>query len=454
MNAQTKTVVLAALCAAALPARERTAEFELGTTPLQELRGWGMTPCALDWDGRMTLHAEATKQIRDVYRECHASVIRLLVGGTNVYNNENLQARPVAAMLEDHIKLARDAGIQAYVITLLSAPPFLKMYYTSSGRVYMNPNQLRVECEELFSGYVVDILEQLKQRHLTLPEAISLQMQPEDPQYDWGIPVTAAHGTYYSAEQWSRVLRKTRLEMNKHGLREVGLIGPETFGPLGWEDPDPAKDGNENDASILSGWAYDSAGVRELESQNHRARSVIETIQGMRAHNAIWMLSSNCNNAENDGDVIVQTFQLLRHDLVEVGASYWLWRYAFSWTPSSECLGFGRAGQRAPICDALAKLWGAAPPGAKVYPLLRQKDKDVASELEGFALVLSKRRVFVLINGAHHEATVALRNLSGTVNADYWGGATHRHQAIANEADLHFVNIPPRTIAIVVNETP
>lgn len=431
----------------------------LDDTPLQELRGWGVTPAPLDWDGRQAFYGDSGLQVAKVYRDSGITIARLTIGAVGLYNNERREVRleSVDWALQDQIELLAAGGIHQYVLTLLSAPAYLKTYYMSAAHLLQEPNALRVECEPLLARYVGEILDRLRAKGLARPVALSIQMQPDRPTLDSGVPVTAAHGTPYSAEQWQRVLVAVRAELDRRGHQAVGLIGPETFGPsgsAGWWDRNATAPSAENTSSAaLSGWAYHSDGAR-TPAAAAGSEKLEAILRRTRKENAIWMLSSNCSSAQSDADVLLQAFRSMRHDLVDIGASYWFWRYAFDWNPSSETLVWGRGGNQTAVYEALRTLWQAARPGAHVYRL-EGRDRDTArGELEAFALRGKDQLVYVCINPTAHDVEATILGLGSQATRHVFspqGTSVRACRAMQDQTQV--MTVPARGIVIGVVAT-
>lgn len=422
-----------------------TVEFSVSTLPLQRLVDWGITPTALDWDGHLELRAQAQNHVKALYDDLGLTVVRLTIGGDRDVYDENLgQAAPLPDSFFKMISLAETSHLR-YIISILSVPLQLKTYYSNSAHVLLESNSLREENEKAFASYVADVLEQLHGKGCPPPAGLSIQMQPDNPTADFGIPITAAHGTSYTSEQWWRVLRLVRAELDRRGHSELPLIGPETYGVRGskaWLGTNSPELGVRE--ALLAGWAYQSDGAKNDDTGKEKSPADWRTY----GQTGLWMLGSNCNVCKTDEDVVIETFLSMRHDLIDLGASHWFWRYAFDWNPSPEVLISGREGRHTPIYDALKCLWHAAPSGAVLRNLIQTGTRS--DTVVGFAFETEHGVVSVCINSGGTPAAAVFRALPPRMRVNLFGAERKKFVTENSAEQPATIDLPARSIAIIV----
>lgn len=386
-----------------------TVTLVLAADRQQQIKAWGFTPTPMEWDGKTMLRDPSIA--RKLYRDSGATMIRLVLGGSSVYD---AQARKIgktvaASYLIPQIQAAADSGIHSYILSLASPPAYMKGYYAVGAYVDGEPNRLRNECEDLLAEYVADLLQQIRQAGVALPAAVSIQAQPDVGAADFGCPPSIGQGAIYSHGQWLRVAVKIRQQLDRREFREIALIGPEALGPAWFEalaNEIGARASAENMRLAVSGLAIASTGGNAQTWQtllrDFRQQPSADTYP-------VWVLSSREVEATCDRELLVRTFSHLKADLVDLQVSYWFWRFGFSWEPCAESLVWGRAGNETPLFGALRTMWRSAPPGAFLRRIIAAEGD--ANAVAAFALETSTAVVLVASNITATEQEIAVANL-------------------------------------------
>jgi hypothetical protein len=106
-------------------------------------------------------------------------------------------------------------------------------------------------------------------------------------------------------------------------------------------------------------------------------------------------------HARDDDELLILAFRSMRHDLVDIGASYWFWRYAFDWNQSSEALVWGRAGNRSPVYEALRILC------LHEVKASREGKQAITIPARGIIIGVVTPQVLERVTEKHAEATTA-----------------------------------------------
>lgn len=419
-------------------------EFTLGREPRQEIKGWGFTPAPLDWDSRSMLRDAAL--LTRIYRNSGANMARILVGDINMYDASVLKIRTSAidSFLLPQLEALHAAGIERYVISLSSAPVYTKVYSAPSAYVELDPNFLRPDCEDLVARFLADAVDRLREKKAILPVAVSIQSQPNCPVADYGCPPAAAHGTFYSPEQWRRVVEKTRAALDEKGLSEVGIIGPESFGierrffiSADKTSASPRKTA----VSGLSGFAFNLPDNFQADSDGGQSL-------GKLPSKGIWMLTPYFTRAVDDRALILETFLAMQRDLLALKVDHWFWRYGFTWERGAESLCYGRNGVETPVFVALKTLWHAAPAGSLVYELSRSPRSQ--TKCGAIAFQSPRGLAVVITNPENVNLTIQLKGvpqLSGT--AHYFDGTAVRTAEVQRKGERFIIDAPKRAVVIL-----
>lgn len=410
----------------------------------QEIEAWGLTTTPIDWDGRSMLRDPDI--VSRLYRESGVSVIRLLLGGAAIYDNENQQIQDSAAELYllPQIRQITEHGLDGYLISILSPPAYMKKYYSTRPFVEGDPNGLRRECEDLFAEFVVDLLRQIDASNTVLPIAISIQSQPDLGTPDFGCPPALAQGTIYTMDQWFRLSAVVRECMDASGFSSIDLIGPESVGTE-WAravlsaPPQGVAGAPLAHVALASSELLDANMISSLDPENSR-----DSV-GQRD---LWISSSASASARTDQEVVLRAFERLRIDLIDLRASAWFWRYGFTWDASPESLFWGRSGRETLIFEGLSRIWRSAPPGSVVRRLL---ETDGSTSVNGFALESAAILTICLFNSDANSQGFSLTGVDQS-GCEGWFAADGQPSDLRKieRTDGQFtIDLSPGAVAIV-----
>lgn len=420
-------------------------ELRLQADARQEIRGWGFTPAPIDWDGNSMLRD--TSILVRVFKDSGVNMARVLIGDLNMYDVVALKPRfnSVDSYILPQIVALQKAGIDKYVLSLMSAPVFTKAYNAPHAYIEMDPNYLREECGDLVAGFLVDVVRRLREHNVPMPVAISIQSQPNGATFDYGCPPATAHGTFYTPEQWMTVARKTRQLLDGAGLGGVGIIGPESFG-LGWGLAPACQEMNEalerRTKPAFTGVAFNLPG--DFRTQEYAAQ--IRMIE--RHFEERWMLTPYLVNSGNDRQLLLESFVAVQRDLLELGVTHWFWRFGFTWERGAESLTYGRAGTETPVFAALKILWHTAPAGSKISALTATGNTVANLRTIGFRNGSETTVVAINLDGYPHKVRFLGIPQSSGVAHRFDGETPFELLKLSKEGDSFEVESPPRTVVI------
>jgi hypothetical protein len=362
------------------------AEFQIDEKPLQEIKGWGVTPAPIDWDGKSTLRAKALMQ--KVLGDLGETIVRLTLGNGGLYWEEHggINEERVRSVLFQQVAVLEECHIQQYMLSITVPPSVMRRYRSDESHINLDPNPLRAEYEVAFGNYVACVVSLLKKDNLKLPIALSFQSQPDIPPGPY-FGSASAPGCPFTPSDWSRVAGIVRNSLDNAGLATVGLVGPEARSTT-WI--------NAALESILGTRGDTLAGVfivrpRSGIEDNERI-SLLSKID--RIGKDVW-ISAECGGVTNDRELLLSVFSQLCGDMVELRPNYWFWQYAFTWDRSPLALRYGGQLSVTPLSIGLSKLWRGASLGSVVHRLTSTSSNSV---LPGVAFVNGSHCFVVIVN--------------------------------------------------------
>jgi O-glycosyl hydrolase len=317
VTGQPATEIAAAVSAASGP------EAIISSDPSQTFKGWGFTPTPR----YNTLVGRP--QIADAIYSLEPDFVRFALD--DAFNANGAINAAGVDKLASNIKIAQEHGTQDYILSLWSPPSNFKNTRTSAGFADKNNNNrydsgetrssLLPQYEDEFVAAYVNALRALQSQGVGLPKAISIQNEG-----DWSPPWA---GNQYSGEQWRRVVKLMRTELDNAGFNQVVIHGPESGGYL----------------SAVAGASYlGSGGYSQLAADSELNRAVGayalhsynrgkigDNRQGMeRFPKDAWMTEWSIPGGKSQLDWAINDARHLMSDLVALPFNYWAWWWAAS----------------------------------------------------------------------------------------------------------------------------
>lgn len=413
-----------------------------GREPQQEFRGFGFTAAPIDWDGFSMLRNE--EGLVRLYRRIRPQLGRIIVGGTNIYRTENSTVRDatVVQIIEPQVRALLRVGVERYLLSLASPPPALKRIRALPGIVEGEPNGVAEAEEERLARFVAELALKISQRGLPPPTWVSFQMQPDVIGPAHGYPPGNAESALYSPEQWVRVAGKVQAALAKEKL-SVAVLGPEAA-TFAWT-------ARVLECADRAGWNWtggvslSGTGARDGVAYVHR--EIGGWLQRQYdAQHAIWAIAPDLTKVADDRELLLGGMHALIRDLTVLRASYWIWRYGFTWERNAEGLVCGRELEAGPLYLPLRALTEVVRPGMRVVPVA----VDPASRIEAVAFRSADTTVILAVNrGAvavnlHHVDPDAAAQQAVTFTAAATAETPRRVGTVCGE-----VTVPPDSVTLL-----
>jgi O-glycosyl hydrolase len=337
-----------------------TATATLGSTA-QAIKGWGMYPA-----GGSALYSRPT--IRNAIYATGLTFIRTQIDPATYQSGSTLSDITIntntLVILEQQLQEAQAQGIDNYIISIWSPPASMKTNHSTLGMSGGVAGQLDSTQEGAFVAYVTRVLMTLRTDGLPLPQALSIQNEPD-------FAATSYSGCTYSVAQWTRVIEAMRVSFDANGLGAVLLFGPETgtyggavysnastytpgyFGGPGF--PSLASDATFNHA--VGAYAFHTYGECQIAGLNSGLQAVPKDA---------WMTEFSEPNGTTETAWTLDMLAALGAHLALVPNNYWAWwnGYADVTTPDNQTL---IGGDQTPVYSkrywALKALWTTVRPG-------------------------------------------------------------------------------------------
>lgn len=451
LTGQPQNAPIAAASAASGP------EAIISSNPSQTFKGWGFTPTP-----RYNTLVNRP-QIADAIYSLEPDFVRFALD--DAFNADGSINAAGIDKLAGNIKIAQEHGTQDYILSLWSPPRNFKNTKTSAGFADKNGNKrydsgetrssLLTQYEDEFVAAYVNALRSLRSQGAGLPVAISIQNEG-----DWSPPWA---GNQYSGEQWRRVVKLMRTELDSAGFNQVVIHGPESGGYLS------AVAG----ASYLGSGGYsqlaadaklnEAVGAYALHSYNRG--KVGDNRQGMeRFPRDAWMTEWSIPGDKSELDWAINDARHLMSDLVALPFNYWAWWWA--WTPQASDNGESLlSGTSTPDFTkpyyVFDKLWETVDPGWTVHQMStddsRLKDTitgDTATPIDmlAFENPNGTASAVLLTNPSSSAMTLEVEGLKGTSAELFRTTASEdmKSQGVGSvESGAYVVNLPARSVVFL-----
>ncbi len=402
----------------------------------QPVTGWGCFPGFIDWGAGIGYDKSLQKAI---YGDLGMTVGRVKIYPQYCNRDGSLNKHLIDINLASEIGAMRSYGIKTWIITTWSPPTFMKTFNDTIGNVNGQPNHLKPEFEDAFVKFYVKVLAYLRDvKKLGTPLYATVQNEP-DYAANWD-------GCPYEPEQWRRVTKKLRQELDREKLSVVKIHGPDhnhyTIGKYLGADLSELR----NDPDLLKAidgiafHSYDegtqSGGKAAVEARDLILKFKHELNKG----DQIWQTENCTVKAE---DLTVSAIRQLRSMMRDMGYLeancyiYWLGATNDD-SYDGEQLIYGDT--RTKLYWVFRKLWHTVTPGDFfVENFVENDDPALASfgpdPMDMLAFTGKGRTVVLLTNPTDITRNLTVKGLAGT-RAEIFRTSATEDMAPAGSGDI------------------
>jgi O-glycosyl hydrolase len=432
-----------------------TATATLSSTA-QPIKGWGLYPA-----GGSTLYSRPT--VRTALYATGITHIRVgidpgIYGGGSTLSNLSINQSNLL-VLEQELEEARAGGVDNYIASIWSPPASMKTNNSTIG------GQLDSTQEGAFVAYITKVLLQLQHDGQPLPEALSIQNEP-----DFQPPTYS--GCTYSVAQWTRVIEAMRASFDANGLGSVVLFGPEsgTYGAAVYSNastytpgyfggpgfPSLANDATFNHA--VGAYAFHTYGECQIAGVNSGLSAVPKDS---------WMTEFSEPNGTTELAWTLDMLAALGAHVALVPNNYWFWwnGYSTEATPDNQTL---IAGSSTMVYSkrywALKALWNVVRPGWLVthmtttdndllVALGSQDPCQARVDLVGFTRPDNGAAAVVMVNTTTQSKLIAVGGLPGTTVSIYRTDANvdmAAQPSVSITSRVATIPLPPNSAVLAV----
>jgi O-glycosyl hydrolase len=432
-----------------------TATARLAST-VQPIKGWGLYPA-----GGSTLYSRPT--VRAALYATGITHIRVGIDPGIYQSGSTLSDLSISesnlVVLEQELEEARAGGVDTYIASIWSPPPSMKTNNSTIG------GQLDSTQEGAFVAYITRVLLQLQQDGQSLPEAISIQNEPD-------FSPTTYSGCTYSVAQWTRVIEAMRASFDANGLGSVVLFGPEsgTYGAAVYSNAStytPGYFGGPGFPSLASDPTFNHA-VGAYAFHTYGECQIAGLTSGMAAvPKDSWMTEFSEPNGTTELAWTLDMLAALGAHVVLVPNNYWFWwnGYSDEATPDYQTL---IAGSSTMVYSkrywALKALWNVVRPGWLVTPMtttdtdllvaLGSQDPCQARvDLVGFTRPDKGAAAVVMVNTTTNAKLIAVGGLPGSTVSIYRTDANvdmAAQPSVSITSGVATIPLPPNSAVLAI----
>ena len=381
----------------------------------QPVTGWGCFPGFIDWGASIGYDKSLQKAI---YGDLGMTVVRVKIYPHYCNRDGSLNTAEIDRNLAKQIETMRSYGLTKWIITTWSPPPFMKTFDDTIGNVNGQPNHLKPEFEDAFVKFYVKVLVYLRDvRKLGTPVYATVQNEP-DYAANWD-------GCPYEPEQWRRVTKKLRKELDRENLAMVKIHGPDhnhyTIGKFLGANLSELS-GDPELLKALDGIAFHSydEGTQSGGKAAVEARDLILKFKNeLKKGDEIWQTENCTVKAE---DLTVSAIRQLRSMMRDIGyleANCYIYWLGTSDTESYDGEELIYDNTRTKLYFVFRKLWNTVVPGQFfARNFTGNENPDLASfgpdPMDMISFVSKSKTVVLLTNPTSTARNLNIKGLSGT----------------------------------------
>jgi O-glycosyl hydrolase len=430
-----------------------------GSTPLQEIKGWGVYPSA-GGDPFYWSHS-----VEDAVYRLGVTVVRdqldpaLYVSGTNVNNivlNQSLLNQYIAK-----IAYAKAHGVQSYILAVWSPPARWK---TNGSLLGASNAWLYDWAEPYMVAFVTKVMLALRSSRVGTPIAFSVQNEPSN--------VVGYPGCLYTPAQWQRIMQDVRGSFDYWGLSYVKLIGPEAsqYTPAiyyNYKTLAPGYLGGPGYPSL--GSSYLNYAVGAYSFHLYGQCSVTQTQQAIARHpKDMWMTEYGRPNGTTEIQWTIDMMSTMAGHLITLPVNYWFWWLGWAWTSGAPSKGQLLGGTTSPVYSkrywALQKLFTTVRPGWHVVRLTttdaslltalgNQSQCDPRVDLIGFSSPDRSTAVVEIVNNTSYNKQIEVGGLPGSwytsYRTDAWNDMVQQQSASMWQGNAT-ISAPANSVVIAI----
>ena len=400
-----------------------------GSTPQQEIKGWGVFPSSggdpFYW----------SQSVEDAMYRMGVTIVRdqidpaLYVSGTNVNNivlNQSLLNQYIAK-----IAYAKAHGAQGYILAVWSPPALWKTNHSLLGNNNGSIGSLSSWAEPYLVAFVTKVILALNSSQVGAPIGFSVQNEPSN--------VVAYPGCLYTPAQWQQLMQDVRGSFDYWGLKYVKLLGPEAsqYTPAiysNYKTLAPGYLGGPGYPSLDNN-SYLNYAIGAYSFHLYGQCSVTQTQQAIAMHpKDIWMTEYGRPNGTTEIQWTIDMMSTMAGHFITVPVNYWFWWLGWAWTNGAPSKGQLLGGTTSPVYSkrywALQKLFTTVRPGWRVVRMTTtdpslltalgtQSQCDPRVDLIGFASADRTTAVVEIINPTTSNKQIQVGGLPGTGMTSY-----------------------------------
>ncbi|MFH1367491.1 MAG: hypothetical protein ABII64_00045 [Elusimicrobiota bacterium] len=425
----------------------------------QTIKGWGCFPTYTCYWERADEFIKNDKIQSLIYDELGITVARfdLLPDFYDASKDDgSLNINSLEALIEKIIKPAQNHGIRQYFFSPWTPPlPFRKFNTWMPYGPNKELNNLKVEREDDYVRYIVEVLKYIRVKGVTLPIGVSIQNELKS-MVEW-------QGCIYSREQYQRVAKKLRKALDANNLNKVLILGPE--GALiddnaeilgGFDLPDLKNDKELNRAiGAIAHHTYDQwqEGTKDPSLFKRYNNAAVNTGKDL------WMTEWSVGVGGSEIEKVINTMRHVIRDLVLVRNNYYIWWLGWDFKNTEYALlveGKGEDVKKTKLFYIFQKLFNNASPGCAVRHLTTD-DPDLRANdafyIDMVAFDSGKSMVVLLANYTTKDKKMLLKGLKGKKINEY---QTTETEDMADRGVKDIINgsaeiiLPQKSVVILV----
>ena len=381
----------------------------------QPVTGWGCFPGFIDWGARIGYDSTLQKAI---YGDLGMTVVRVKIYPDYCNRDGSLNTSEIDKNLAKQIETLKSYGLTKWIITTWSPPTFMKTFNDTLGIIKGQPNHLKQQYEDAFVKFYVKVLVYLRDiKMLGTPLYATVQNEPDYAAVWDGCP--------YEPEQWQRVTKMLRKELDKENLTMVKIHGPDhnhyTIGKFLGADLSALRTDPEL-LEALDGIAFhsydegtQSGGIAAVEARN----LILKFKNEFKKGNEIWQ-TENCTVKREDLTVsAIRQLRSMMRDFGYLEANCYIYWLGASNNESYDGEELIFNDTKTKLYYIFQKLWKIVVPGSfYVKNFIRSDSPDLSSfgpdPMDMLTFISNNKTVVLLTNPTACTQNLTIKGLTGT----------------------------------------
>lgn len=376
---------------------------KIGTASQQVFKGWGAFMGFVDWYN----HSKDNEPCHElIYEELGADFARVKLypsygNPDGTINTENIDYA-LAKQLQD----MKEHGMTKWILVPWTPPTYMKTNNSTSH------GSLKEDMEDEFARYYVDVLKYLRDaKGLGTPIGVSIQNElTYDAPWD---------GCVYTKEQWYRVAKLLRTELDKAGMQDVKIMGPESGSLTGSSDylGDEGFPAFYNDPELNKAVGYFASHGYSQWSLGPVATKVRDSVKKVREElgKDAWMTEWNDEDRESEDSEVMINARRIARDLGYIGYNYYCYWNIYHPNKPDAVNGYDNKTRK--LYYFLQRLYHSVRPGY-IVKNMTTTDPDLIAygtdEMDMLAFQGESSMAVLLTNPTAVEKKLKVQGLTGT----------------------------------------